>query len=177
MNQLGCVGSGNKSQRQKKGPWSLGVRKAKIKHPGKQEGQGKAWHDSWAGEDLHTRPGSLEKEIPTTCAFSFFFAHLGMVKRRGQESLRCAPKRESAAPFWKKQKQKQILYKTVNLKQLMKYHILRTGFLYLYSRLLKKQIVICNLTSFPLLFYQCTPVHNLIHRLQFHCSFVIYVSP
>ena len=30
MNQLGCVGSGNKLQRERKGPWGLGERKAKL---------------------------------------------------------------------------------------------------------------------------------------------------
>ena len=30
MSQLGCVDSGNKLQKQKKGPWSLGEGKAKV---------------------------------------------------------------------------------------------------------------------------------------------------
>ena len=34
MSQWGCLGSGNKWQRQKKGPWSLGERKAKVRHLG-----------------------------------------------------------------------------------------------------------------------------------------------
>ena len=34
MSKLGCIGSGNKFQKQKKGPWSLGDRKAKVSGQG-----------------------------------------------------------------------------------------------------------------------------------------------
>ena len=37
MNQLASVDSGNKLQRQKKSPCSLGERKAKETHPGEEE--------------------------------------------------------------------------------------------------------------------------------------------
>ena len=42
VSQLGCMGSGNKIQKQKKGPWSLGENKAKVRHPGRKKGKGKA---------------------------------------------------------------------------------------------------------------------------------------
>ena len=39
VSQLGCVGSGNKLQRQKKGPWSSGKRKAERKYLGEVKGE------------------------------------------------------------------------------------------------------------------------------------------
>ena len=41
MSQLGCMGSGNKLQGQKKGPWSLGETKEKVKPLGIVRGKGK----------------------------------------------------------------------------------------------------------------------------------------
>lgn len=40
MSQLGCMSSGNKLK-QKKGPWSLGEEKAKVRCLGEEEGVGK----------------------------------------------------------------------------------------------------------------------------------------
>ena len=39
MSQLGCVGSGNKLQRQMKGPWNVGERKQGYIHMGKERGK------------------------------------------------------------------------------------------------------------------------------------------
>ena len=38
VSPLGHAGSGNKFQKQKKGPWSIGERKAKAKSPREQRG-------------------------------------------------------------------------------------------------------------------------------------------
>lgn len=41
MSHLGCVGSGDKLQKQKKGPWSLGGGKAEVRCLGMRKGGGK----------------------------------------------------------------------------------------------------------------------------------------
>ena len=44
MSQLGYMGSNNKLQRQKKGPWSLGERKAKVMCLGEKMGRERSRH-------------------------------------------------------------------------------------------------------------------------------------
>ena len=49
------MGSGNKLQKQKKGPWSLGEGKGKVRHLGRgREGRRRArerlWHAPWEEE-------------------------------------------------------------------------------------------------------------------------------
>ena len=53
MSKLGCVGLGKKLQRQKKGPWSLGERKAKATGSwGEEEGGDHANHSFF--KSIHT---------------------------------------------------------------------------------------------------------------------------
>ena len=51
VSQLGCVGSGNKLQRQKKSPWSLGEKKAKNTPPGEAEKERSGSRPERSGEE------------------------------------------------------------------------------------------------------------------------------
>ena len=60
MSKLGCIGSGNKLQKQKKGPWNLGKRKAKVSAWGRTRG-GRETHLLQRGELVLERRVSLTK--------------------------------------------------------------------------------------------------------------------
>ena len=62
MSQLGCTGSGNELWRQKKGPWSLGERKAKVTHL--REGQRKGAGVLQKGK-MHAGSSILRVSIPS----------------------------------------------------------------------------------------------------------------
>ena len=73
--QLGCVGSGNKLQRQKKGPSSLGESKAKVMHLGTKK-RGKRKVQVHSREREHTRERRWGGSKGGECTYCNFIIHI-----------------------------------------------------------------------------------------------------